>query len=63
MGFAKFMQTRALTIILVTAAVIRLALLAAAWNHPHRVQTPDSESYLALAKSLVTTGTDRKSVV
>lgn len=51
------MHKRALTIILAMAAILRLALLASAWNHPLRVQTPDSESYLALARSLVTSGT------
>ncbi len=50
------MNRRALIIILVAAALIRLALLASAWNAPHRLTTPDSHDYIQLANSLVTSG-------
>jgi len=46
------MKTRSLKIILIVAAGLRLALLAAAWNSPGRMTTPDSADYVELANSL-----------
>ncbi len=50
------MNRRALIIILVAAALIRLALLASAWNAPERLETPDSHDYIQLANSLIISG-------
>ena len=48
------MTGRYLIRILLFAAAVRLALLAAAWNHPQRVLAPDSPGYVQLAESLAT---------
>jgi len=50
------MRRRALTLILLVAAAIRLAALAAAWNHPSRLLSPDSRDYFDLSASLATKG-------
>ena len=50
------MRTRSLKIILVVAALGRLAVLAGAWNAPHRLLAPDSEDYAELAVSLAADG-------
>jgi len=50
------MRTRSLKIILVVAALGRLAVLAGAWNSPQRLLAPDSEDYAELAVSLAADG-------
>lgn len=46
------MRTRTLKFILVAAAVVRLGLLAGAWNAPQRLETPDSDDYIELSDRL-----------
>jgi len=53
-------KTRRLKIILVVAAVLRLGLLAWAWQSPQRLQTPDSAGYIALAHTLSSDGAFRQ---
>jgi 4-amino-4-deoxy-L-arabinose transferase-like glycosyltransferase len=50
------MRTRSLKIILIVAALLRLALLAGAWNAPDRLLAPDSKDYAELAVSLAADG-------
>lgn len=50
------MRTRKLKIILIVAAVVRLAVLAAAWDHPARLFTPDSADYDQLCENLIEEG-------
>ena len=46
------MKSPVLQVILIAAAVVRFALLASAWNAPHRLLTPDSAGYAELSESL-----------
>ena len=46
------MRTRTFTVIILLAAVVRFALLGAAWNHPQQVRTPDTQDYITLSDSL-----------
>ena len=50
------MNTRTLRIIILTALIVRVAMLAAVWNRPGRCYTPDSEAYIKLAQSLIENG-------
>ena len=50
------MSNGPLKAILVLAAAIRLVLLAAAWNAPHQLATPDSAGYADLAQTLLERG-------
>ena len=50
------MEARILRIILFIAVLIRLAVLAAAWNAPDRLETPDSRGYVELSETLVGEG-------
>jgi 4-amino-4-deoxy-L-arabinose transferase-like glycosyltransferase len=45
-----------LKVILLLAAVIRVSLLATAWNSPNRLATPDSEQYYRISDTLAQTG-------
>ena len=46
------MRARILILILIAASLVRIALLAAAWNAPGRLETPDSRGYVELSESL-----------
>ncbi len=46
------MKSPVLQVILIAAVVVRFALLASAWNAPHRLLTPDSVGYAELSESL-----------
>ena len=50
------MRTRTLWIIVIAAAVVRLVLLADAWEKPIRCFTPDTEGYIKLSHSLIESG-------
>lgn len=54
------MRTRALKLILAAAALLRLGLLAAAWDRPEGLFTPDSGHYVALSRSLADDGAFRR---
>jgi len=47
------MHSRGIKIVLLLALVVRLSLLAAAWNNEGGVFTPDSKGYVQLARTLV----------
>ncbi len=47
------MNWKHLTIILVVAALLRIALLAGAWGNPAQLMTADSGGYIELSQSLV----------
>ena len=46
------MNWKQISIILIVAAVLRVALLAAAWDKPHQLMTADSGGYIELSQAL-----------